>query len=49
MHTHTYMLLAHSCLTLTDQENPPPDVCDVGETQPAAQNRATKTTAVQSN
>ena len=47
-YTHTHKILAHSCL-LTDHENPPPESCDVGETQADAQNRGTKTRAVQSN
>jgi len=51
MHTHTH---THTCYLLmsinsTDQENPLPDACDVGETQAGAQNRGTKTRGVQSN
>ena len=50
-HTHT-CIHTRSCSFLsinsTDQENPP-NACDVGETQAGAQDRGTKTTAVQSN
>ena len=48
--THTYTHMTCSFLSnLTDHENPPPESCDVGETQADAQNHGTKTRAVQSN
>ena len=52
MHAHTHIIhVTFSFLSInsTDQENPPPDAYGVGERQAGAQNRGTKTTAVQSN
>jgi len=52
VHAHTHIIhVTFSFLSInsTDQENPPPDAYGVGERQAGAQNRGTKTTAVQSN
>ena len=46
--THTHMTCSFLSNT-TDGENPPPESCDMGETQARAQNRGTMTRAVQSN
>ena len=41
MHTHTCIHINVTCsflsITSTDQQNPPPDACDMGETQAGVQ------------
>ena len=48
-HTHTHITCSFLSINSTDQENPPPNVCDMGETKAGVQNCDTKTRPVQSN